>query len=128
MYDYIYSNGFYNSGSDSQILNINYYDTASANNFCNKFICTEGFDKTKLPVGSVLIIDSGYQYRPDGWVSAAKNPNRPNNVTTNFVKIDSAWWGDYTVRGFNISKTDGTFINQIPYEATAHFRIYVPVN
>ena len=127
MYDYNYSNGFYNSGSDSIILNINFFDAANANNFCNKFICTEGFDKEKLPVGSVLIIDSGYQYRPDGWVSAATNPNRPDNVTTNFVKIDSAWWSNYTVRGFNISKIDGTFINQIPYEATSHFRIYVPV-
>lgn len=128
MYDYNYSNGFYNSGDTSNPLDFHYYDKPEANNFCHKFICTEGFDKEKLPVGSVIIIDSGYQYRPDGWTGNTKNTSRPGNVTTNFVVVDDAWWGDYVVRGFNLSSTSGTAINQIPYEATAHLRIYIPSN
>ena len=73
-----------------------------------------------------FIVDSGYQYRPDGWTGSVKNPNRPGNVTTNIVVVDEAWWGNYVVRGFNIATKTSAAINQIPYEVISHFRIYVP--
>ena len=123
-YDYIYSNGFYNSYNDSIILNINFFDETGT--FCHQYLCTEGFNRNKLPVGSVIIVDSGYQYRPDGWITSAVNKNRPGNVSTNVVVVDEAWWGDYTVRGFNISSQPLSSINQIHYDVTQHFRIYIP--
>ena len=121
LYDYDYYNGFYNSSVYNHL-----YIEYNNESLSNKFICTEGFNKETLPVGSVLIVDSGYRYRPDAWVGTTITSSRPNNVTTNFVIVDEAWWGDYTLKGFNISKTDNSLINNIPYEAASHFRIYIP--
>lgn len=121
LYDYDYYNGFYNSN-----IYTNLYIEYNNESLSNKFICTEGFNKETLPVGSVLIVDSGYRYRPDAWVGTTITSSRPDNVTTNFVIVDESWWGDYTLKGFNISKTDNSLINNIPYEAVSHFRIYIP--
>ena len=121
LYDYDYYNGFYNSSVYNHL-----YIEYNNESLSNKFICTDGFNKETLPVGSVLIVDSGYRYRPDAWVGTTITSSRPNNVTTNFVIVDEAWWGDYTLKGFNISKTDNSLINNIPYEAASHFRIYIP--
>ena len=120
LYEYTYSNGYYYSSKDATSLTIRYNVSNAVN-----FICTEGFTIDTLPVGSILIVDEGYQYRPDGWITDELNPSRPGNISTNFVVIDEAWWGDYMVKGFNISKTNGEAINQIPYEAVSHFRIYI---
>ena len=95
-------------------------------NLSYKFLCTNTFTKQTLPVGSVLIVDQGYQYRPDAWTGNVKNPARPANVTTNFVKIDDAWWGNYTVRTFNVSKTSTPVINTEYHDVAKHFRIYIP--
>ena len=119
-YLYIYQNGFYNSSAN------NNQEIAYIGSFAGKFICTETFTKETLPIGSVIVVDSGYQYRPDAWVGDEINNNRPNNVTTNVVVVDEAWWGDYTIKGFNISRLDSTDISQTPYETTSHFRIYIP--
>lgn len=121
LYDYDYYNGFYNSSVRDDL-----YIEYNNQSLSNKFICTEGFNKETLPVGSVLIVDSGYKYRPDAWVGKTTTSPRPENVTTNFVVVDEAWWGDYTLKGFIISKTDNSVINNIPYEVVSHFRIYIP--
>ena len=121
LYDYDYYNGFYNSSVRDDL-----YIEYNNQSLSNKFICTEGFNKETLPVGSVLIVDSGYRYRPDAWVGKTTTSPRPANVSTNFVLVDEAWWGDYTLKGFIISKTDNSVINNIPYEVVSHFRIYIP--
>ena len=121
LYDYDYYNGFYNSSLYDDL-----YIEYNNQSLSKKFICTEGFNKETLPVGSVLIVDSGYKYRPDAWVGKTTTSPRPTNVTTNFVLVDEAWWSDYTLKGFIISKTDNSVINNIPYEVASHFRIYIP--
>ena len=120
LYEYTYSNGYYYSSVDATSLTFRYNASNSS-----KFICTEGFTVDSLPAGSVLIVDEGYQYRPDGWFGEELNTTRPGNISDNFTVIDEAWWGNYMVRGFNISKINGEAINQIPYEAVSHFRIYI---
>ena len=63
-----------------------------------------------MPVGTVIIIDEGYGYRPEGWTSATEitpTASRPGNVTTTYVTADESWWGSHTQKGFNISKTNG---------------------
>ncbi len=93
----------------------------------NKFICSKIFTKDELPVGTVIEVDSGYQYRPEGWVTLdSKNTVRPDNVKTARVVIDEAWWGDYNYRAFNLSKTDLSDICTDFEESITHFRIYVP--
>jgi hypothetical protein len=92
-----------------------YYNSAirqtpiTNDNLVAKFASTQLFTREDLPIGTVIEIASGFQYRPEGWVGTTLNTSstRPLNVTTSKVVIDEAWWGDYTVRGFNISMTNG---------------------
>ncbi len=126
--EYVPVNGYYNSENENfTSLKMELISDGDTNTH-PKFIASPIFTKTTLPVGSVIIVDSGWKYRPDGYLATGKPSSRPANVTTNVVKIDSAWWGDFTVRAFNISNTAQTAINQTPYEAYAHVRIYVPAN
>ena len=119
-YKYIYQNGFYNSAGHAN-QQVDYVGALAT-----KFISTETFTKETLPVGSVIIVDDGYQYRPDAWEGNQINNNRPGNVDANFIVVDDEWWSNYTVKGFNISKKDGTNVNIDPYETVSHFRIYLP--
>lgn len=119
-YNYIYSTGYFNSSLYPDLT------LTHTSEFSTKFLCTEHFTKETLPIGTVLIIDSGYYYRPDGWISSEINDNRPSNVTTNFVVIDASWWGEYTIRAFNITTANGDIINQVSNDVTNHFRIYLP--
>lgn len=95
----------------------------------NQFVATRQFTKAEIPVGSIIELDEGYQYRPDGWVDPAKrNPNRPGTVTTARVVVDDAWWGDFTVRGFNVAKAGNPALSDAEAEdILSHIRIYVPV-
>ena len=119
--NYFFSNGYYNSSTSEEILKITYTPSN-----CLSYLCTEGFDRNSLPVGSVLVLDSGYQYRPEFWTGEGKNTSRPGNSSASFAILDDAWWSTYVARAFNIRTTAGDIINQIPYETAAHFRIYVP--
>lgn len=93
----------------------------------NKFICSKIFTRDELPVGTVIEVDEGYQYRPEGWVDLnSKNTVRPNNVTASRIVIDEEWWGDYNYRAFNLSKTNLSDICTDFDESVTHFRIYVP--
>lgn len=94
------------------------------------FIGSKLFTRDDLPVGSIIEIDPGYQYRPDGWIDInVPGAKRPGNVTKNKVVVDEDWWGDYQYRGFNIAiegaKQDITGIWQ---EVATHFRIKVPTD
>ncbi len=89
------------------------------------FIGTKTFTKEELPVGSIIIVDSGYQYRPDGWLTFGQvnTATRPSNVSTNVVIVDNAWWGSFTRRAFNISKLSGDAVSEDDLGA---LRIYTP--
>jgi len=88
-----------------------------------KYIASKLLYKADLPVGSVIILDSGYSYRPEGWIDAStKNSERPGMVNAKFTEVDEDWWGDYTIRAFNLYKDS----NQRTEEDAAHLRIYVP--
>ena len=93
-----------------------------------KFVCTKPFFRVNndLPEGTVLIIDSGYQYRSDCWKEKGTYSPRPNNVTTNFTILDSSFLGDFRVRTFNVSATSGTYVYQNAIAFMNHFRIYLP--
>ena len=111
---------YYNSKNQIGIYNA---QTSTASNVPN-FIASKLLTKTELPVGSVIIVDSGYQYRPEGWVTeTTKNSSRPGNVTTAAVKVTEAWWGNYTIRAFNLSAVT---TRAMADEDVVHLRIYVP--
>lgn len=112
---------FYNSTHGTHLTNAG----NSSSSLIPKFIASRIISKSELPVGSIIIVDSGYQYRPEGWENESykANGNRPGNVSTNFVPVTEDWWGSFTLRGFNISATNSKVMSEsdIP-----HFRIYVP--
>ena len=112
-------NRFYNSTKSFGLEPAN--DPNSPN-----FSATQIFSKAEIPVGSIIIVDSGYRYRPEGWKdSTTKNTSstRPGNVSDTFVTVNEAWWGNFNLRGFNLSKTNGTAMTA---NDSSHIRIYVP--
>ena len=111
---------YYNSKNGIAITN---HSNSTASNIPN-FIASKLLTKEDLPVGSVIIVDSGYQYRPEGWLDAnTKTTNRPGNITTEVVKVDDAWWSNWTIRAFNLS---ATATRAMTAEDAVHLRIYVP--
>ena len=105
----------------------NYAGLAPKDNNSVNYSASAIFTKEELPVGSVIIVDSGYKYRPEGWlVEGEISPvGRPSEVNTNFVVVTEQWWGDYTVRAFNLSKSVKAPLTE---EDNVHLRIYVPVS
>ena len=92
------------------------------------FFATKRFTREELPVGSVIIIDAAWFYRPEGWIEGAQNENRPAETQEIVVVITEEWWGDYTERAFNIG-VDGTpSIDGYSIETVEKiFKIFVPV-
>ena len=85
------------------------------------------FTKEDIPLGSIIEVDEGYQYRPDGWApEGAGEPGRPDNVTAQQTVVDEAFWEKYQYRAFNLTATDGSDLTGKEDEAAAHLRIYVP--
>ena len=95
------------------------------------FFSTQRFDKTSLPVGSVIKVSSGWQYRPEGWESDAQqnSDSRPTNVSTSYVVALEEWWSSWTMRAFNVSnKTDNTSLkSKTADDINGIFQIYVPI-
>ena len=112
-------NAYYNSLTDSNLV----IPSSSASKY-NQYLATQIFTKAELPYGSLIRLDSGYKYRPDAWIDLEKNTTRPAQVSTNLVEINSSWWGDYTHRGFNISKSNEGTITAAEAES---FKIYIKV-
>lgn len=125
--------GYYNSGASQA-------STCAASSPSN-FICayagsvatnlgtfagTKIFEKAQLPVGTILVVKSGYQYRPEGWTAlATANSARPDNVSTPIVVIDDAWWGTFNYRAFNLTFVSGGAPEKQP-ELESCFGIFIP--
>ena len=113
--------GYWNSGDPT-----NHHKIITNAGNSGDFIATEMFTKETLPVGAVIVIDEGWQYRPEAWKDESKQNSRPNPVTEHIVFVTEAWWGSYTHRAFNISvKGNNVNIKNNP-DAITHFRIYIP--
>ena len=115
---------YYNSKYDPNLLSGKLQLNSSA---FFKFAATKLFEKSDLPNGTVIFIQSGYQYRPEGWVDQTTSTAvRPDYVTTSLVIVDEAWWGNFNYRAFNISH-EGEQGNIVFGDGNA-LRIYVPKN
>ena len=114
--------GFYKCDSYYYLMNSYVDDTAK------KFVCTRPFFTANgdLPAGTVLIIDSGYQWRSDCWTEKGTT-SRPNNVSTNFTILNSSFMSPYRRRSFNVSTTSSSYVGQNSIEFMNHFRIYTPI-
>jgi hypothetical protein len=91
-----------------------------------KFYATKIFTQEDLPEGAVIWVNSGWQYRPEGW---KYNGKRPDNVKTTYVTADESWWGTHTQKGFNISKTNNASLVGVSADTVyENFKIYIPVD
>lgn len=125
-------NAYYNSTSTSNWNVLNTSSNTTSENL-KKFAATKFLTKQDIPVGSVIILDEGYTYRPEGWKSltdkAQNTAKRQAEISTNVVIVTEAWWGNYTYRGFNLKKGDETYSSDAQFlDLISHLRIYVPKN
>ena len=113
-----------------------YYNSTSTNIPVASLITTQGnssqymatkiFTVDTLPVGAVINITDGYQYRLEGWQSldAVNSQTRLNNSTEDFV-VSASTYEKYNYIAFNISKSAGGTVSDADKTA---LRIYVPVS
>ena len=92
------------------------------------YYATKQFTKEELPVGTVIEIELGWQYRAEYWINDKTVSKRANSSTEYRIVIDESFWAnDTTKRAFNISmmiKTELTGNDQDL--VTSAFKIYVP--
>lgn len=117
---------YYSSSKYSDIVT-----TAANSNTC---ICSQIFKKEEIPNGSLVVVTSGYQYRPEAWVELDQlngaNGNgiaRPAMVTEQLLTVvDDAWWGEWNYRAFNISNSAKTSLVGATEAAHEAFAVFVP--
>ncbi|MCQ2116341.1 MAG: DUF4886 domain-containing protein [Bacteroidales bacterium] len=105
-------------------------DNSTSSNL-KKFTATPKFTKADLPIGSVIVLKSGFQYRPDGWTVIdqvrGSGVTRPAVVKTRLVVVDETWWGNWVARGFNLAKDGNPALDDAGQaELQDCFAIYVP--
>ena len=123
------SYAYYNSTSSSTLISRMAGSTASN---LNQFCTTTGvFSREDIPVGSVIVLKPGYQYRPEGWTSlSTKNASsaRPGNVQTQIVTVTDAWWGNWKYRAFNLAEAGNPPLTEEKMNALQScFAIFVPI-
>lgn len=92
-----------------------------------QFYVTERLTKADLPVGSVIFVEDGWQYRPEGWTSNAPQSSRPGLVSIYRVDVTEEWWGDYIYRAFNLAKTNNASLTGVDEETVlSALKLYVP--
>ena len=109
----------------SQLKDATYSSTTAP-----KFVATQLFEKSDIPVGSIIVVINGHKYRPEGWTALdTKNATsaRPGEVSTTLVVVDDAWWGSWNYRGFNVGN-GSALTDETADTACASFGIFVPKN
>lgn len=117
---------FYNSTSDT---NSNLVTTGSN---VVQFVATSIVEKSKIPNGSLIVVNYGFQYRPEGWqtLGVKNSATRPGNVGNNVTVVDDAWWGNFNYRAFNLAKYGNPNMTTAAERdaVIAGFAVYVPKN
>ena len=111
---------YYNSTGGSGL------STTASNS--NQFAATQFFSREDIPVGSVLVLKSGYQYRPERWtrLSEITSP-RPETTTASVFAVTSAWWSGNAYRAFNLAKKGNPALtDQEQQELRSCLSIFVP--
>ena len=118
----LYKGAFWSSTSER--YNELFYDRSMS----HKYFATIRFTRETLPVGSIIILADGWRYRPEGWITDTIQAGPREPLTTeSYVIVTEEWWGDYTIRGFNVCRVDdGTVVDLTESEMRDIFRIYVP--
>lgn len=92
------------------------------------FYASKIFTKAELPVGSVIELANGWQYRPEAWKNDGVQTSRPGNTSVSRMVVTESWWGDYTHRAFNLSKLGTPSLEGSADEIALALVIWVPKN
>lgn len=94
-------------------------------NVCSK----EKYSLDQLPVGTLFIADSGWQYRIDIYTEADKkySGTRPGMITDRLFVLSESFMGDAKYLAWNVSSNPKSDISSIYAQAACHVRVYIPV-
>ena len=117
------------SSTSSTALSVAWAGTTGATK--NSFVSSVKLEKSAIPVGSLIYVASGFQYRPEGWQSLGANNSktRPGNTSDTIVEVTPAWWDTdgYNYRAFNVSKNPSDVFEYSEMAVVAKsFGIFVP--
>jgi len=89
------------------------------------------FTASTIPVGSVIILTSGYKYRPEAWVSNKIQTSREGATTVAHTAVTDEWWKNkdgtsFLYRAFNVSLSSGAQIASGLDIDNNILKIYVP--
>lgn len=116
-----FSLGFWNSTNSHLLI--------SGDPISKNFVSTVvRFTKADLPIGTIIIIEPGYQYRANFWTNLEGETlgRRSDNITTSMVIVDEAWWGTQQYVAFNLSVVGTPDISLRHEEVISKFRILLP--
>lgn len=113
--------GYWNSTDAS-----NHHKIITGASNSKQFYASRTFTKDELPVGSVIEVAEGWQYRPEGWKSGGVQSGRPGTTSVRRVTVTKAWWGDYTARAFNLSKVGTPSLESAAGEIATAFTVWIP--
>lgn len=120
----------YFASTESSNLKTGFNGTAASDANLKKFASTHIFPKEQIPIGTLIVVMEGYQYRPDAWTAlgtATASGSRPGNVTAGVVEVTDAWWGSFKFRGFNIAKSGAPELTDSEQNALdGVFGIFIP--
>ncbi len=108
---------------------VDIYKPASSNGTYQQNICCDRkYSISELPVGTIFIVDSGWQYRLEIYdkENAKYTGTRPGMTTQNFFVLTDAYLKGCQFVAWNIASSPKSNISQLYAQAACHLRIYVP--
>lgn len=93
--------------------------------FCSSAV---QFTAEDIPVGSVISIAEGWQYRPEGWTDPKKvtpSSSRAANTSVPLFLVTEAFWQEFPCRAFNVSLKSNADITDFS-KAKEALKIYIP--
>lgn len=120
---------YYNSSNPTMLSTMYTLENPNGQTNLHDFCATPIYTKEDLPSGTLIVVKSGFQYRPEGWITlTTKNSSstRPQNVTANLTEVNAAWWGSWNYRAFNLLKNPrATLTEADAKEVCASFGIFI---
>ena len=113
--------GYWNSEDGS-----NHHKIITGANNSKQFYASRMFTPEEIPVGSVIEVAEGWQYRPEAWRSTGVQSSRPGTTTVSRITVTASWWGDYTHRAFNLSKVGNPSLVGAEGEIAGALVIWIP--
>lgn len=103
---------------------------STAGTYLQNICCDRKYTLSELPLGTIFIVDDGWQYRLEGFVTenAKYTGKRPGMITQNFFVLDANFVNDMQFLVWNVASEPKSDISKLYAQAACHLRIYVPKN